>query len=104
MGTYPVTAIYSGDSHYSGSTATTSYQVAKAAAAFTVGVSNPSITYGNSDTVSVSGLPAGATGSVTFTSGGQTLCTITDITAASSCTTPAGLNVGTYPVTRHLFR
>ena len=99
VGTYPVTATYSGDSHYTGSTATTTYTVTKAPTVLTAGVSAPSVTYGSADTVSFSGLPIGATGSVTFTSGGQTLCTITDITAASSCTTPAGLNVGTYPVT-----
>ena len=49
--------------------------------------------------MSFSGLPVGATGSVTFTSGAQTLCTIDDVTTTSSCTTPTGLDVGTYPVT-----
>ena len=99
VGTYPVTATYTGDPNHTGSTATTTYTITKAPTALTAGVSDPSVTYGSSDTVSFSGLPVGATGSVTFTSGAQTLCTIDDVTTTSSCTTPTGLDVGTYPVT-----
>ncbi len=57
--------------------------------------------YGNTVTLSESGLPATATGTVTFTSGGTTLCTVT-LTGlageATSCTT-AVLPLGSYSVT-----
>ena len=99
VGTYPVTATYSGSSNYTGSTATTSFAVTRVAATLTAGRSDPSVSYGSSDTLSFSGLPANATGSVVFTSGGTTLCTVSDVTAATSCTTPTTLAVGTYPVT-----
>ena len=48
-----------------------------------------SIPYGTSDTLSVSGLPGGATGTVTFTSGGSTLCVAT--LPAASCATSTSL-------------
>ena len=56
-----------------------------------------SIGYGSQDTLSEAGLPAGATGTVTFTSGGSTLCTA--LLPATSCQTSATLGAGTYPVT-----
>ena len=63
----------------------------------TESASPPSIGYGSQDTLSVTGLPAGATGIVTFTSGGSTLCTAT--LPATSCQTATTLVPGTYPVT-----
>jgi hypothetical protein len=45
----------------------------------------------------VTGLPPGATGTVTFTSGGKVLCTAT--LPATSCTTTAAFPPGAYPVT-----
>jgi hypothetical protein len=47
--------------------------------------------------VSVTGLPTGAAGTVTFTSGGVVLCTAT--LPATSCTSTVSLPPGTYPVT-----
>ena len=74
-GTYPVTAVYSGDANYHGTTATgASFVVTKADPAFTESAAPSCVPYGNADTVSAAGLPGDATGSVTFTSGGTTLC------------------------------
>ena len=62
----------------------------------TVAASGP-VTYGTAATLSESGLPSGASGTVTFTSGSTTLCTAT--LPATSCTTSATLSPGTYTVT-----
>ena len=59
-----------------------------------------SIPYGTSDTLSVSGLPGGATGTVTFTSGGSTLCVAT--LPATSCSTSATLDARHLPGDRDL--
>jgi hypothetical protein len=97
-GTYPVTATYSGDSNYTGSTATgASFTVTKATTSMTESASPPSIGYGAQDTLAESGLPGGATGTVTFTSDGSALCTATLPTA--SCQTSTTLAPGAYPVT-----
>ena len=97
-GTYPVTATYSGDSNHSGATATgASFTVTKADTAMTEAVSPPSIGYGSQDTLSVTGLPGGATGTVTFTAGGSTLCTA--VLPSTSCQTATTLPAGTYNVT-----
>jgi hypothetical protein len=96
--TYPVTATYSGDSNYNAATATgASFTVTKADTAMTESASPASIPYGAQDTLSVAGLQADATGTVTFTSGGSPLCIAT--LPAISCQTSTTLAPGTYPVT-----
>jgi Big-like domain-containing protein len=97
-GTYPVSATYSGDSNYNSATVTgASFTVTKADTIMTESASPPSIAYGAQDTLSAAGLPSDATGTVTFTSGGSTLCTAT--LPALSCQTSTTLGAGTYPVT-----
>jgi len=97
-GTYPVTATYPGDSDYNGTTATgASFTVTKADPTFVESAAPASVTYGTADTLSVTGLPGDATGTVTFTSDGSTLCTAT--LPASSCPTSDALDPGTYTVT-----
>ncbi len=97
-GTYPVTATYSGDSNYNGTVATgASFTVTAADVSFTESAAPSSVEYGTSDTVSTTGLPADAAGTITFTSGGTTLCTAT--LPAISCQTSTTLAAGTYPVT-----
>ena len=98
-GSYPVTATYSGDSNYSSVSATTSFSITQGSTSLTAGVSSPTVPYGTADTLSFSGLPADATGSVVFKRGTTTLCTVSDITAASSCSSPTSAAVGNYPVT-----
>jgi hypothetical protein len=96
--TYPVTATYSGDANYNGSTATgASFTVTRADAPFTDSAAPSTVPYGTADTVSVAGLPVDATGTVTFTFGGTTLCVVT--LTAISCQTSSTLAAGTYPVT-----
>jgi hypothetical protein len=94
---YPVTATYSGDANYNGATAGTSFTITKASTAMTASANPSSTTYANSVSVSVAGLPAGATGTITFKSGTTTLCTAT--MPALSCNTSAMLDAATYPVT-----
>ena len=97
-GTYPVKATYSGDGNYLGSVAMgAGFTVTKAPATMTEAAAPASVPYGTSDTLSVSGLPAGATGTVTFTSGGSTLCVAP--LPATSCATSMSLAPGAYPVT-----
>jgi hypothetical protein len=96
--TYPVTATYSGDSNYAGATATgASFTVTKANTTMTESASPASIGYGSQDTLSFAGLPSGTSGTVTFTSGGSTLCTA--LLPATSCQTATTLGAGTYNVT-----
>ena len=96
--TYPVTAAYSGDSNYQGSSAATSFTITKSSAYTMTASASPTTTaYGNAVTLSVAGLPGDATGSVSFSSGTTTLCTAT--LPALSCDTPAALAPATYPVT-----
>ncbi len=97
-GVYPVTATYSGDSNYNGSsTSGASFTVTKATPSFTESAAPSSVPYGTADTVSVTGLPVDATGTVTFTSGGSTLCVAT--LPATSCLTSGTLAPAPYPVT-----
>jgi hypothetical protein len=97
--TYPVTATYSGDANYLGSTATTSFTITQASTSFTASANPTSTAYGNTVSLSVSGLPSGATGTVTFTSGGSTLCTAGAVSLGSAACSTAVLAASTYPVT-----
>jgi hypothetical protein len=74
--------------------------VNKASTSFSITVnsgSSATINFATTATLAESGLPGGATGTVTFASGGTTLCTAT--LGATSCTTSAGLPVGDYSAT-----
>jgi hypothetical protein len=53
---------------------------------------------GTSDSLNFGNLPSGATGTVTFTSGGKTLCTVT-VGSSTKCSTPTNLAAGDYHVT-----
>ena len=64
---------------------------------FLAAASPSSTTYGNAVNLSESGLAEGATGTVTFSSDGDTLCTVTLPT--TSCMTTSTLAPGAYPVT-----
>ncbi len=97
-GVYAVTATYSGDTDYTGASAVTGFSVGQAATSISASASPSSVGYGGTAGLSASGLPADATGSVTFTSGAATLCTATVSSGGASCET-ATLPVGTYPVT-----
>ena len=97
-GSYPVTATYSGDARYAGQTATTSLVVTKAASTLSASASPETVPYGTATVLSANGLPAGARGTVTFTSGSRTLCVVDDVTSTTSCTVPDDLDVGSYPV------
>jgi hypothetical protein len=96
-GTYPITATYSGDVSNTGSTATTTLTVTLAPTALTASASPASIPFGATSRLETSGLPVGATGTVTFSWGSTTLCTATLQT--TFCTMSTALAVGTYPIT-----
>lgn len=105
-GTWAITATYiDDDGTVSSADAPASLEVKKAATS--VGVSGgtgtgstPEIpgTYGTPVTLTPTGLPAGATGTVEFKDGDTTLCTVT-LGTDTSCTTPADLPVGSHTVT-----
>jgi len=96
-GTYPITATYSGDGNYFGSSASTALTVTMATTSFTASATPASVPFGSSSTLAVTGIPGGATGTVTFTSGGATLCSAT--LPAKTCTTSTSLAVASYPIT-----
>jgi hypothetical protein len=73
--------------------------VAKVATSFTASANPTSTTYGDTVQLSAAGLPSDAGGTVTFTSGGPTLCTTGTVSAGSASCTTAVLGAGTYPVT-----
>jgi large repetitive protein len=94
-----ITAVYSGDNGYAGSTGTLAggQSVNKAATSFTITVntsSSATINYGATATLAESSIPGGASGTVTFAAGGTTLCVATLPT--TSCPTSASLAVGSY--------
>ena len=74
--------------------------VTKASTSFTASASPTTTTYGNAVTLSETGLPAGTQGgSVTFASGGSTLCAATiQADGSASCPTSSTLVPGTYSV------
>src|SRR4029078_9736492 len=74
---YPVTALYSGDPTYQPQSTTTAFTITPLTTSLVAQFAAPAVGYGVSDPLSASGLPAGASGTVRFSSGGQTLCTVT---------------------------
>jgi hypothetical protein len=73
LGANTITAIYNGDSNNNTATGTLVETINHGATTITVTTSGPSI-YGNPVTITAT-VPAGATGTITFTSGGATLGT-----------------------------
>jgi large repetitive protein len=57
------------------------------------------VNYGSTATLAESGLPSGATGTVTYSSGATTLCTATVSSGSASCATSSTLAAGSYTVT-----
>lgn len=102
-GSYAVTATYGGDAHYVGATSTNaaSLVVNKATATITDtvnGAPSASAVYGTAATLATQGLPAGATGTITYTTAsGAVLCTAT--LPDASCASSASLAAGSYDVT-----
>jgi hypothetical protein len=106
-GTYPLTAIYSGDEN-SGSSASNTVNltvVAQQPTTTTLTLSAPTVTFGReqAEQLNVRVVPvlAGiATGTVTITAGSATVCTITLDQGDDSCTlTASQLPVGSYQLT-----
>ncbi len=100
-GTYYWQASYSGDEDNGASTSSCGSEVetvGKAATSFTAAANPTSTSYGNTVQLSATGLPAGATGTVTFAAGGSTLCAATVSAGGTSCTTGV-LPADTYSVT-----
>ena len=82
VGSNSVDAVYSGDVNFVGSTSTITVNVLPAATAIALsGTATPGLI-----TLSQSGLPSAATGSVSFSFSGQPLCTATVHSGSSSCT------------------
>lgn len=95
---HPITTPYGGDSNYNTASSNTYdetvlevFTLTAVAVPSTTSVGNPVVLIGQ-------GIPAAATGTVTFTSGGTQLCSY-NIASASYCTTSTTLAAGSYPVT-----
>ncbi len=73
VGTYPLTATYSGDNTFAGSSGTASVTIGKAATTTTVSLSGNSVSPGQTVTVTATVVPAGATGQVTFLDNGASI-------------------------------
>ena len=97
VGVHPITATYSGDGNYIGSTASTSLTVTQATPSFTASATPSSVAFGTASTLADTGLAGNATGTVAFTSGGSTLCIAA--LPATGCSTSTTLAVATYPIT-----
>jgi large repetitive protein len=99
-GSYTVTATYSGDGTYAGSTTTFPLVVEKDPSFVSVGAFPAVVAYGSTVTIHATVFPGSATGTVTFTSGSATWCAAAPIAnAAASCVTPTDLAPGRYAVT-----
>jgi hypothetical protein len=96
-GVYNLTARYSGNE--ANASATTSFVITQATTKMTAKATPASTPTGHAVTLSVSGLPTGATGNVTFTDSAGTLCKAKAAKGIASCQTPKDLAVGKYAVT-----
>ena len=96
---YTVSAVYSGDDNYATASApTTPLTVTQVTPIVAESTSATSVEYGTSSTLTITGLPDGATGIVTFSGPGPViLCTAA--LPVMSCASSTLLSVGTYPVT-----
>ena len=97
-GIYTISASYSGDANFSGSTKNTEFTVSKINAGMNIIVSN--ITYGDNETVIVTVNPE-ATGTVDITVNGKT--ETLNIIKGKATLNVAGLNAGYYTVTATYF-
>ena len=91
-GTYQVTATYSGDNTYAGSTSNnvslTVNPIQTSMSVTVNGSSSPqTINYGSTATLKASVLPIAAPGTVTFSSGGNSVCSATLSSGSASCST-----------------
>lgn len=96
VGTYEVSATYSGDETYGGSSATTPLTVTKAEVALESGAEPNPISNGGTTDFFVGGLPDEATGTVTFSTAGDGLCSA--VLPSTTCRTAGVLPVGEHEV------
>ncbi|RLV54566.1 hypothetical protein D9V41_15670 [Aeromicrobium phragmitis] len=98
VGAYDVVAVYSGDANWTGSTSSAgTLEVSRRPATVTGAPVTPSVAYGDDIVVGAALDVADATGTITVTSGDQTLCTIT--LPGDSCVADQVLAAGSYPLT-----
>lgn len=105
-GDFAVTVTYQGDDHNDPATSADSAVLHVTRAGVTTltsiinGLPSASVVHGHSATLDTTGVPSGATGTLTYeTADGTVLCTATLPT--TSCTTPTDLAGGTYQMTAH---
>ncbi len=101
IGTRTVLVGYSGDGDHVAVTdadrARLTLTVTKVSTSVALAVAPTEVPYGTAATLSATGLPGAATGTLTFTTGTTTLCTTT--LPVTSCPTATTLAAGEYPVT-----
>ena len=97
VGSHTVVAAYSGDDDWLPASAPVgTFDVVRHPTAVTGSLSSTTTSYGTAVTLTLGGVPSAATGSVTVSSAGDTLCTVT--LPATSCSLGAHLAPGTYSV------
>jgi hypothetical protein len=98
LGTYAVSADYSGDGNFNPSTITFTLNVVKTPVTMTLSIPDASVSYGTPVSLGVDGLASAASGLVDFVdSDGTTLCSMD--AADGHCVTSSTLAPGTYQVT-----
>lgn len=98
VGSHTITASYSGDANNAASAGTLTVSTQAIATSITVAASPGTVEFGSTSTLTASGLPGAAGGTITFTDAdGNTLCT--SATGSRSCTTSTTLAAGSYAVT-----
>ena len=99
IGSHSITAVYSGDTNYAGSTSAVLTQaVSKAPTTTSLSVSTASIAYGQSVDVTASVTPAAATGTVQFLDGASPILTL-PLNGGPLAFTAANLTAGTHSIT-----
>lgn len=98
VGSHTITASYSGDANNAASAGTLTVSTQAITTSITVAASPATVEFGSTSTLTASGLPGAAGGTVTFTDAdGNTLCT--SAAGSRSCTTSTMLAAGSYTVT-----
>ncbi|MDN4616295.1 Ig-like domain repeat protein [Leifsonia sp. F6_8S_P_1B] len=101
VGAHTVLTSYTGDADHEAVTgadrAASALDITKVSTTVAIAIVPAEAAYGTAATLSATGLPADATGTLTFTSGGDTLCA-TQL-PVTSCATSTSLPAGAYPIT-----
>ncbi len=92
-------ASYSGDTDYQASNAAANFTVTQAPVTFSVSTAPLSPVYGDAITITASGLPSGATGTINFSVDGTVVCGSVTVSAGGAACVDSGVKAGNHSVT-----